>query len=140
MTRPPPREPSWDEIEAFAKADDWIPNRDTGHAQWMKLLPGGDLLQLPISRGGDKTMSPGRFRQILRDQLKVTREQFWEAIKTGNPVGRPAPVEAPAIEHPTWVMRVLAVDVHLTAEEIGALSPDEAQALVRDYWERPRLG
>lgn len=137
MTRPPPREPSWDEVEAFAKADRWHPNRESGHAQWEKLLPSGELLQLPISRGGDKTMSPGRFRQILRDQLKVTREQFWEAIRSGQPVDRPAPVEEPSVVLPTWVMSVLANDLHLSAAEIEALSPEEAEALVHEHWSRP---
>lgn len=137
MTRPPPREPSWDEVEAFARADRWRHNRESGHAQWEKLLPGGVLLQLPMSRGGDKTMSPGRFRQILRDQLKVTREQFWDAIRTGEPVDRSAPTEEPTVQHPVWVMSVLVNDLHMSAAEIEALSPEEAEALVHEHWGRP---
>ncbi len=136
MTRPPPREPTWDEIEAFAKADRWHRNRQSGHAQWEKLLPGGELLQLPISRGGDKTMSPGRFRQILRDQLEVTREQFWEAIRTGQPVERPAPVEEPSAELPMWVVGVLT-GLGMPAAEIEELSPEEAEVLVLEHWSRP---
>jgi hypothetical protein len=33
-------------------------------------------------------MSPGRFKAILRHQLRITEEQFWKALETGRPVER----------------------------------------------------
>jgi hypothetical protein len=35
------------------------------------------------------------------------------------------------------VLAVLVRDLHMSAEEIEALTPEEAQQLVNDYWSRP---
>lgn len=132
----PGRSATWAEIESFLDADEWTPNRKTGHDFYEKLLPNGDLLRTHVSRAGNKSMSPGRFRAILRNQLKVGEREFWDAVRSGRPVVRPADVDAGPPEHPAWVVRVLTADLHLTASDIDRLSIDDARRLVNEFRSR----
>jgi hypothetical protein len=137
-----PAAPTWAEVEAFLAADGWrpIPNRGGGsqrHIFYEKVLPDGRVLQTHVSHSGGKAPSPGRFSSILRHQLEVSKTEFWECIRTGAPVDRPAPVDDGPVEHEAWVLAVLVRDLHMSAEEIEALTPEEAQQLVNDYWSRP---
>jgi len=52
------------------------------------VLPDGIVLRTHRSFSSRKTMSPGRFKAILRYQLRVTEEQFWQALATRSPVDR----------------------------------------------------
>ena len=75
---------------------------------------------------------------ILREQIKVSRTDFWEALRSGKHVARPAPVEAEQqVEHDAWVVAVLAGELHMTAEQIEELDAEQAKQLVLDHWARP---
>jgi hypothetical protein len=96
--------PSYDEIREFLKADGWIITRKTGHESHTKVLPNGEILETRASWSGQKTMSPGRFKAILLDQLKVDQQQFWDVLRTGKPAVRPAPaVEPEPLSIPKWL-------------------------------------
>lgn len=129
---------TWADIGAFLKADRWTPGRKTDHQFFTKLLPDGTTLETSISNSGRKTLTPGRFSDILRTQLRVSRDDFWEAIRAGNPAARPSVVEVPPPQHLSWVVRVLSNELHMSAEEIGKLSVEEAIEVVGDYRSRPR--
>ncbi len=129
---------TWQDVEAFLAADLWIAGRKTGHDFYEKLLPNGELLRTHISRAGSKGMSPGRFRAILRNQLKVGEDDFWEAIRAGRPAARPSEVEEPPPQHAAWVVRVLVIELHLTPSEIQALSVEDALRMVNALRSRPR--
>ena len=73
------RTPSWDTLREFLKHDGWREDRTTGHDFFEKTLPDGEILRTHASRSGAKTMSPGRFKAILADQLKLSEAEFWEA-------------------------------------------------------------
>ncbi|MGH3083864.1 MAG: hypothetical protein ACRDNP_07335 [Gaiellaceae bacterium] len=48
-------------------------------------------------------LNPTRFSSVLRHQLEVSREQFWECIRTQRPVDRPVePEEAPVDTRRGW--------------------------------------
>jgi hypothetical protein len=83
------RTPSWSEILVFLAFDRWSDDRTTGHDFFEKVLPSGEILQTHASRSGDKTISPGRFKAILADQLKVSAAEFWEVLRTRKPAARP---------------------------------------------------
>ncbi len=68
----------------------------------------------------------------------MSKDEFWTCIRTETPVDRPVPVEDAPVEHEAWVVAVLTGDLHMTAEEIEKLTPDEAQRIVNEYWSRPR--
>lgn len=83
-------------------------------------------------------MSPGRFGAILRDQLEVSRSEFWECIRTRKPVDRPVETEEPPVEHPAWVVAVLVGDLHMSPEELEALTAEQARELVEQHWSSQR--
>lgn len=143
MTAPAP---TWGEIEEFVKIDGWrsLSGRERGgprkrHAFWEKVLPDGRVLQTHVSHSAEKRPAARAFRLILSTQLEVSREAFWEALQSGEPVDRPLPFEeAEAVEHEAWVVEVLANDLYLSAEEIQDLSVEAAKQRVNDHWSRPR--
>ena len=80
--------PTWAEVERFCQVDGWREVRRTGHVHFEKVLPDGTVLRTHRSFASRKSMSPGRFKAILRHQLRVTDEQFWRAHETGESVDR----------------------------------------------------
>jgi hypothetical protein len=138
-----PRAPTWADIEAFLGADGWhrVANRGGGrqrHVFYEKVLDDGRVLRTHVSHSGGKTLSPGRFGTILRHQLEVSKDEFWECVRTGKPVDRPVPVDEGPVEHEGWVVAVLVNELHMGPDEIEALTPEEAERIVTEYWSRPR--
>jgi hypothetical protein len=141
-----PKSPSWADIERFLGADRWrqIPAGERGgsrqsHIFFDKELPDGRLLQTHISHDRSSTVSPGRFSAILREQLEVSRAEFWEAIRSDEPVERPVEMDGEeVVEHEPWVIEVLGGELHMTAEEIEELTEQEAVDLVHRHWSRRR--
>ena len=82
------RTPTWAQVESFCQIDGWHEVRRSGHVHFEKVLPSGTLLRTHRSFASRKTMSPGRFKAILRHQLLVTEEQFGRALETREPVDR----------------------------------------------------
>jgi hypothetical protein len=139
-----PDAPTWGEIEKFLQIDEWtrLPPASRGgpsqrHIFFEKLLDSGELLQTHISHSRGGRSSPGRFALILRNQIKVSRTEFWQALRSGEPVARPAPVEAQQVEHEAWVVAVLVGELHMTADQIAMLDVQQARQLVLDHWSRP---
>lgn len=139
-----PNAPTWGEMEKFLQVDGWrrLPASSRGgssenHIFFEKLLDNGELLQTHISHSRRGAPSPGRFGVILRQQIKVSRAQFWEALSSGEPVPRPAPLDTEQrVEHEAWVLAVLTSELHMTAEQIEALDAEQAKQLVLDHWAR----
>ncbi len=141
-----PNAPTWGEIEAFLQADGWvrIPGQSRGgraekHIFYEKFLLDRRVLQTHISHSRNGRPSPGRFALILREQLEISRDQFWTALKRGEPAERPATVDAPIqVEHEAWVVAVLVRDLHMSAAEIASLTIEEARARVTELWSQPK--
>ena len=109
------------------------------HIFFEKELPDGRLLQTHISHDRSSTIGPGRFSTILREQLEVSRAEFWEAIRSGEPVDRPAGMDSEeVVEHESWVIAVLVGELHITPEEIEKLTEQAAIDLVHRHWSRER--
>jgi hypothetical protein len=142
-----PNAPTWGEMEKFLQVDGWIrlPASSRGgssenHIFFEKLLDSGELLQTHVSHSSRGRPSPGRFGVILREQIKVSRADFWEAPRSGEPAARPAPLEAEQpVEHQAWVDAVLVGELHMNAEQIEALDAEQAKQLVLDHWGRPSV-
>ena len=82
------RTPTWGQVERFCRIDGWREVRRTGHVHFEKALSDGTVLRTHRSFSSRQTMSPGRFRAILRHQLRVSEEQFWQALETRKRVDR----------------------------------------------------
>jgi hypothetical protein len=138
-----PIPPTWGDIETFLAADGWrqVPQhggRRERHVFYEKVLDDGRVLQTHLSHSRQKLLSPGRFSEILRHQLEVSKDEFWDSIRTANPVDRPVPVDDGPVEHETWVVAVLVGELHMSAEEIAGLTVEEARRIVHDHWSQRR--
>jgi DNA-binding transcriptional regulator YiaG len=129
--------PTWGEIEQFCRIDGWQESRRTDHVFFEKTLPDGTVLRTHRSFASSKAMSPGRFKAILRDQLRVSAEDFWRALSTGAAVTRPSepPTAEPGL--PAYLVRVLKSELHLSEAEIAELALAEAERLVHEHWSQP---
>jgi len=124
------RTPTWDEFREFLRHDYWEEDRATGHDFFEKTLLDGEILRTHASRSGSKTMSPGRFKAILSDQLRLSQAEFWEVLRTKSPARRPSPAPEPAPRSlPLWLAQSLEREVGLTREQIADLDEDEARGL-----------
>lgn len=130
---------SRDEILAFLKFDRWSEDRATGHDFFEKILPNGEILHTYTSWSRSKTISPGRFKVILSDQLRVGEAEFWEVLRTREPATRPSPApELPPASIPMWIAEALEREVGLSREQIADLDERDARALVDEVRSRPR--
>lgn len=140
-----PDAPTWGEIEEFLQADGWTRLHASSrggsgqrHIFFEKLLDSDELLQTHISHSRRGGPSPGRFGVILREQIKISRAEFWAALSSGEPVPRPAAVEPEQqVEHEAWMISVLAGELHMTAEQIAQLDAEQARQLILEHWSRP---
>ena len=133
------RTPTWDEFREFLRHDDWEEDRATGHDFFERALPDGEILRTHASRSGSKTMSPGRFKAILSDQLRLSEAEFWEVLRTNSPAPRPSPATEPApMSLPLWLAQALEREAALTREQIAELDEDEARRLLIEARSRPR--
>lgn len=131
--------PSFGDIERFCKIDGW--EQDTGvggprqrHIRYEKQMAGQAALRTQVSHDRSGTPSPGRWKAILRNQLKVTEEQFWEALRSGDPVDRtPPPPQPTPIPVDEWVREGLRRH-GLRDDEVDALEPAEAQKELYRRW------
>lgn len=131
------RTPTWEEVEAFLRADRWEEVRETGHAYFRKTLADGRVLQTHRSFSSQKTMSEGRFSAILRTQLHCSADDFWEAVRSRRPVRRPSAPPPSTARYPVWAVRILQDRGHLTDEQVFALSLEEAVRRAQELWSRP---
>jgi hypothetical protein len=133
------RTPSWDALREFLKHDGWTEDRTTGHDFFEKTLPDGEILRTHASRSGAKTMSPGRFKAILADQLKLSGAEFWEVLRTRTPATRPSPAPEPAPRSlPAWLADALEREAGLEGERVAELDEDTALHLLLEARSRPR--
>lgn len=133
------RTPTWDEFREFLRHDDWQEDRATGHDFFDKTLPDGELLRTHASRSGSKTMSPGRFKAILSDQLRLSEAEFWEVLQTRSPAPRPSPAPEPAPRSLSlWLAQALEREIGLTREQLVELDEVDARRLLDEARSRPR--
>lgn len=65
----------WKELKRFCENDGWELYKDTDHYFYRKIAENGDLLRTKVSKGSGE-ISPKLFREILKKQLKITKEYF----------------------------------------------------------------
>jgi hypothetical protein len=59
----------------FCENDGWELFKSTDHDHYRKTLSSGEIIYTRISRGS-KQYSPSLFAEILKRQLRVTKEEF----------------------------------------------------------------
>jgi hypothetical protein len=73
---------------------------------------------------------------VLRDQLRVTEEQFWGTVRGGETLPEPPHPAAPTV--PGWLAERLLFTVGLLESEIRAMTADEARAAWDAHPARPQ--
>src|SRR5690606_35156640 len=121
--------------EKFCLAEGWTlvtdaRGRAVGHHTTYKLVtPTGDVLRTRISHPANRTTcAPAMWSHILRDQLRVTADEFWSCLLEGTLPDRGAPV-VPDAALPLHLVTRLVRELSLSRPEVAGLSIDEAQGL-----------
>ena len=112
-----------------------VGKRNTHHDTYELSLPSGDVLRTRVSRPVNKqTYGPKMWSHILRDQLGVTEQEFWDCVDRGIVPDRgTAPVSEPR-GGPTEVLYQLKHRVGLPEQEIAALSRSAAIERLNEFW------
>lgn len=109
-------------------------NRSTHHETYELALPEGDVLRTRISRPPDRTVyGSGLWSHILRDQLLVSQQEFWQCVNDGIPPPRSRPV-APTLSIPTEVLYLLKLRVGLTDDQLADMTAKAAIERLQQYW------
>lgn len=109
-------------------------NRSTHHETYELALPEGDVLRTRISRPPDRTVyGSGLWSHILRDQLLVSQQEFWQCVNDGIPPPRSRPV-APTQSIPTEVLYLLKLRVGLTDDQLADMTAEAAIERLQQYW------
>ncbi|MEO5919449.1 MAG: hypothetical protein ABIQ17_07815, partial [Candidatus Limnocylindrales bacterium] len=98
----------------------------------------GELLRTHASRSGSETISPGRFKAILSDQVRLNEAEFWGVLRTKTPAPRPSPAPEPAPRSlPLWLALALEREAGLHRDQIAELDVDEARRLLAEARSKP---
>lgn len=132
------RHPTWNDIRRFCEVDNWSQvnkerrARRGDHDRFRKVLPDGRILRTRASHGNAEIGDPGLVNEIIRRQLQVNHDEFWDAVDNGNAPVRSQPRqpdpagEPPAHDLEDWLAVHLTVVMGVPTEEVASLTPDEA--------------
>jgi len=135
---------TFEDLLTYVMRDGWTdePNlvrgraRTGDHRRFKKERADGSILRTKVPHGLRDEIGENLFRHILRDQLRVTEEQFWGIVRGGATL--PGPPHTPAATVPGWRVERLLFTVGLPESDIRAMTADEARAAWDAYQARPR--
>ncbi len=129
-----------DAHEKFCTTEEWAPVKNARgqkvrhHVTYELGLHDGRILRTRVSRPVNRTTyGPSLWSAILRDQLEVTADIFWECVNEGILPDRGAP-EVPAEALPLSLVVQLTRTAGLSEEAVAAMSKAEAVQALSDYW------
>src|SRR5262249_24396294 len=133
-------QPAREAHEKFCAADGWQRVRDargragTHHVTYEPTLPDGPALRTRISHQADRSHSvPSLWGHILRDQLHVSAEEFWNCVQHGVVPDRGVP-KPPSTALPAELVHLLISRVGLPETEVAAMTKEEAVSRLQRYW------
>jgi hypothetical protein len=135
---------TFEDLLTYVRHDGWTdePNlirgraRTGDHRRFQKERADGTILRTKVPHGSRDEIGDDLFRHILRDQLRVTEEQFWGIVRGGATL--PEPPHTAAATVPGWLVERLLFTVGLPESEIRAMTADEARAAWDAYQARPQ--
>lgn len=117
------------DVEGWSKKGTASGDATTGnHFRYSLRLNTGEILYTRVSHGSGSINDPSLVALILREQLRVSEEDFYRCVNDGTLPPRPAPVvlELPAEGLDAKLVRNLVIKVGLTQSEVAAMSKAEA--------------
>lgn len=137
MTWPQPTRQSH---EKFCQTEGWDRVRDargrtgTHHITYELRLRDARILRTRISHPADRSTYGLRiWAHILRDQLEVDADDFWNCVQDGVKPRRGAP-ETPVESLPLELVHLLIHRVGLAEAEVAAMTKDEAGSRLSRFW------
>ena len=111
-----------------------VGRRSTHHETYELELPDGSISRTRVSRPPDRTnYGEALWGHILRDQLKVSAEEFWRCVQDGTPPDRGTrPGSAEGI--PADLLYLLKHRVGLSDAILSEMTRQEAIERIQQYW------
>ncbi len=126
--------------EKFCTTEGWTERkratgkRGTHHVNYEFALPDGRVLFTRISHPVDRTTyGSSMWSHILRDQLLVSRQQFWACVDDGVVPDRGQPERAQETI-PVSVVRTLVNEAHIPEAAVRAMTKAEAIARLTEFY------
>jgi predicted RNA binding protein YcfA (HicA-like mRNA interferase family) len=111
--------------------------RGADHLRYSKTLPSGYRLRTKVSLHPREEIGPDLFKEILREQLRITEDEFWSVVRGRGEPSQPE-TAGPAVPGiPGWLVERLIVGVGMAEAEVLRLTPERAQALWDEFRSRP---
>lgn len=133
-------EPTRKDLEIFCRVEGWRVVRDapgrgvTHHTTYEFDLPDGRILRTRISHPVRRdSYGPSLWAHILRDQLQVSKAEFWRCVRERAAPDRGLP-EPPPNALPADLVYLLINRVGLAESEVAQMSKDGAVARLQQYW------
>ncbi|MGW0860377.1 cytotoxic translational repressor of toxin-antitoxin stability system [Streptomyces sp. NPDC002690] len=137
MNRP---QPDRERHEKFCVVEKWERVRDargrtgTHHLTYELTLHDARVLRTRISHPVDRTVyGAGMWGHILRDQLDVSEDEFWDCVLDGRLPDRGVPA-TPKEALPAELVYLLIHRAGLAEETVAELTKEEAVDRLRRYW------
>ena len=122
------------EVEGWNIVGSGASKRSTHHETYELMLPNGSILRTRISRPPDRTgYGAALWSHILRDQLQISPDEFWQCVRTGVAPDRGEP-PAPDRAIPADLVYLLKSRVGLTDEQLAGMSRQAAIERAQQYW------
>ncbi|MDN5797675.1 MAG: cytotoxic translational repressor of toxin-antitoxin stability system [Intrasporangium sp.] len=126
--------------ETFCTTEGWVERerangkRGSHHINYELPLPDGRILYTRISHPIDRTdYGPSIFGHILRDQLQVTAEEFWECVNN-QVLPKRGRTQHFADAIPLGVIRILTQEARIPETEVRTMTRTEAIARVAAFY------
>jgi hypothetical protein len=133
-------QPDRERHERFCGIEKWRRVRDargrtgTHHITYELTLHDGRILRTRISHPVDRTAyGAALWSHILRDQLAVSENEFWDCVLHEQLPDRGAP-PVPKEALPADLVYLLIHRVGLAEEEVAELTKEAAVARLQQYW------
>lgn len=118
------------EVEGWENKDQKAHKKTGNHFRYVFTTPMGERLFTRVSHGSGQIGNPDLFASILRDQLCIDEEQFWNAVDKGMQPTRPSHAQAKhedALD--AKLARNLINKVGLKPEELIGMTTPRAQQI-----------
>lgn len=129
--------PTRTDHEKFCKVEGWTSVRNARgkkaihHVTYELPMPDGSILRTRVSHPVDRSdYGPGLWSHTLRDQLKVSEDEFWDCVNNGVRPARGAP-QVPSHSLPADLVHQLVVKFRVPEVEVASMDKEQVVSLLQ---------